>query len=142
MLVKAIIPVLIGLILLSSPVLAQELFQYEVNVEIHTDLSTTYEEKFIFSEYLSNEFVFAIEGEPTNIDIETNKPDHIDCQITKKSLSSQIRCNVSETIRGTFNIFVKYSKTDQIIQISENKYQFKESIRSPASAKNMLVPWM
>lgn len=137
--VKAIIPVIIGLILLSSPVIAQELFQYEVNVEIHSDLSTSYEEKFIFSEYTSDTFTFAIEGDPTNIQINTDEPNYIDCEVAKKALSSEVTCTISQTIRGNFHIFVKYSKIDQIAQISENRYQYKESIRSPASAKNMLV---
>ncbi|MBR9682574.1 MAG: hypothetical protein GOV02_02775 [Candidatus Aenigmarchaeota archaeon] len=139
-LVKAVIPVIICLILVSCPVLAQELFQYEVNVEIYSDLSTSYEEKFIFSEYLSESFTAPIEGHPTNIQINTDNPNHIDCKIVPKDRSTDIDCSISENIgNDPFHIFIKYSKIDQMEQISENRYQFKESIRSSVPAKNMLV---
>ena len=108
---KVIITALLGLILLSSPVLAQDLFQYEAIIEAYSDMSASYEEKFIFYEPKSDNFIMTIEGFPDS-DINIKSP--AKCEKEQKTWGFEIECDLTEVSEKQFSIVVKYTRVDSI----------------------------
>ena len=131
---RMVIALMLGLIISSSPAFAQELFQYETAVELHQDMSSDYEEKFIFSNSTSDSFIITVEGIPKNISVESP----VRCDQTEKSWGVQIDCDTSGVAGESFSINVKYSIEGRV-EAFDGKYIFRDSVKSPAQTQNMIL---
>lgn len=131
---SVIIGIIIGLIIFSIPGLCQELYQYEVNVEIHPDMSAHTQVKFIFSNSTFDNFSFTIENSPKNIAITSP----VECVKSEKSWGVTVYCGLKALKSSNFNILVDYDSSD-LVSSRDDYFVFKNSYKAPVQTKNLVV---
>ncbi len=129
-----ILAIFIGLMIFSIPCLAEELYQYEAEVEIFENLSSHTQIKLIFSNSTFEGFFFTLEGSPQNLKITSDA----NCLKTEKEWGVRIACNFGSKKGETFSILVDYD-SDDLVADRDGYHIFKNSYKVPAQTKNLIV---
>ncbi len=127
---KMLLGLIIGLLMITIPVHAQELHQYSAKIEILQDNKISYDVNLIFSNYASKTFSISLGGHPQNLLINTD----IDCKTEETMFETEVVCNVDKT---DFNINLKYEYDDKV---EENAFfTYKDSLKVPLFTKELIV---
>ncbi len=128
---KMAIACIFAMIILSSPVLAADIYQYSASVEINSDAH--YELSMLLINYTSNSFSFVIPGTPYDMIINSSVP----CAQKDSTWGKQITCDTSR-ISERIDLGVSYN-TENKVSKKGSYYIFTDSFVMPMDVEKFVL---